>query len=324
MRSTGAGCRTSSTSSSSGAEAYATCCWRTKTTAERLLKAASAIPGVYVPALYEPRYAFDKSFLSLEPQDGDVPQVISRQITWAIASSSKPSHRAIPGGGSRLRKHRDPARLHEGVPVLPRRNGLPAHAGTRKTAEVVDACEQLARNCGYSELSLLSLSSSDYPEIGELVSDLNPLCRRENISLSLPSLRLGPESVRLLEALPGRQGSSFTFAPEAGTQRSAAPSNKNVTEDDIFTTLEALRDGGWTKLKLYFMIGLPTETEEDVAGIATLVRRIATFNPALRSMSAFHSLCPSRTLPVSPTARITACWSMPRWASSREGCAPNE
>ncbi|TFH34422.1 MAG: TIGR03960 family B12-binding radical SAM protein [Dehalococcoidia bacterium] len=246
-----------------------------------LLKSAARIPGVYVPSLYEPRYREDGAFFVLEPQDGDVPPVISRRIVETLPPPPTrpvvPFLEAVHDYGS-IEIQRGCTRgcrfCQAGMVYRPIR--------TRDRQQIRDACEQLAGNCGYSELSLLSLSSSDYPQIEELVADLAPLCRRENISLSLPSLRLGPESVRLLEALPGRRGSSFTFAPEAGTERLRRAINKNVTEEDIFTTLDALREGGWTKLKLYFMIGLPTETEEDVVGISTLVRRIAAFDPALR------------------------------------------
>ena len=268
----------------------------------RLLRAASNLPGVYVPSLYEPRYAADGAFLSLEPQHGDAPAVVSRQIVSELPPPPSrpivPFLEAVHDYGS-IEIQRGCTRgcrfCQAGMIYRPVR--------TRSRSDIVDACEQLSRNCGYSELSLLSLSSSDYPQIDDLVSELSPLCRRENLSLSLPSLRLGPESVRLLEALPGRRGGSFTFAPEAGTERLRRAINKNVTEDDVFGTLEALRDGGWTKLKFYFMIGLPTETMEDVAGIVSLVQRVASFDPHLRLNVGVSLLVPKPHTPCQSDAQ---------------------
>ncbi len=247
----------------------------------RLFKAAAGVYGVYVPSLYEARYTADGAFASLAPLVDGAPPVIARRIVPELPPPPTrpivPYMESVHDYGS-IEIQRGCTRgcrfCQAGMIYRPVR--------TRERGQVVEACEQLARTCGYSELSLLSLSSSDYPQIEELVSDLIPLCHRENISLSLPSLRLGPESVRLLEALPGRRGGSFTFAPEAGTERLRRAINKNVTEEDIFSTVQALRDGGWTKLKFYFMMGLPTETEEDVAGIASLVHRVAAFDPGLR------------------------------------------
>ncbi|NLE95900.1 MAG: TIGR03960 family B12-binding radical SAM protein [Dehalococcoidia bacterium] len=268
----------------------------------RLLRAACSVGGVYVPAFYEPRYDSAGLFDGMERTEGAAPAVVSRQIVTQLPPPPTrpivPFLEAVHDYGS-IEIQRGCTRgcrfCQAGMLYRPVR--------TRSRQEVVDACEQLARNCGYSELSLLSLSSSDYPQVEELVADLGPLCRRENISLSLPSLRLGPESVRLLEALPGRRGSSFTFAPEAGTERLRRAINKNVTEEDIFTTLEALREGGWSKLKLYFMIGLPTETEEDVAGIASLVRRVAAFDPRLRLNVSVSLLVPKPHTPCQSDAQ---------------------
>jgi radical SAM family uncharacterized protein len=260
------------------------------------LRAASKVSGVYVPSLYEPRYGADGSFLSLEPKEDGVPARIQRRIVDELPPPPSrpivPFLEAVHDYGS-IEIQRGCTRgcrfCQAGMIYRPLR--------TRSREQVVEASEQLARHCGYSELSLLSLSSSDYPEIEQLVADLSPLCQRENISLSLPSLRLGPESVRLLEALPGRRGGSFTFAPEAGTERLRRAINKNVTEEDIFSTLEALLAGGWSKLKFYFMMGLPTETDEDVAGITSLVRRAAAFDPHLRLNVSVNLLVPKPHTP---------------------------
>ncbi len=261
-----------------------------------LLNAAAGVPGVYVPSLYEPRYAGDGSFEALEPVGPNVPRIVSRRIATDLPPP--PTRMIVPlleivhdYGSVEIQRGctRGCRFCQAGMICRPVRSRTPE--------QIVDACEQIATNCGYSDMSLLSLSSSDYPHIEMLVGDLTPLCRRRNISLSLPSLRLGPESVQLLESLPGRRGGSFTFAPEAGTERLRRAINKNVTEEDIFSTLDALRTGGWTKVKLYFMIGLPTETEEDVAGIASLVRRVASHDPALRLNVSVSLLVPKPHTP---------------------------
>ncbi|MBE9505517.1 MAG: TIGR03960 family B12-binding radical SAM protein, partial [Chloroflexi bacterium] len=263
---------------------------------QRFLRAAARLPGIYVPALYTPRYNAEGSFESLEPTAPEASPSISRRIVPVLPPP--PTRPVVPFVET----------VHDYASVEIQRGCTRGcrfcQAGMidrplriRDRAQIVDACEELAANCGYSELSLLSLSSSDYPEIEELLSDLQPLCRRQNISLSLPSLRLGPESVRLLESVPGRRSSSFTFAPEAGTERLRRAINKNVTEDDVFSTLEALLKGGWTKLKLYFMMGLPTETEEDIEGISDLVRRIARAGSLSRLSVSVNLLVPKPHTP---------------------------
>jgi len=252
-----------------------------------LLSACARLKGIYVPSLYRPEYTANGSFGRLVPT-GDAPVTISRRIAWTLPPPPTrpivPFVEAVHDYGS-IEIQRGCTRgcrfCQAGTIYRPSR--------ARPRSEIVTACEELIRNCGYSEISLLSLSTSDYPDIEGLVTDLLPLCRRNNVTLSLPSLRAGPESVRLLQMLPGRQSSSFTFAPEAGTERLRRVINKNVSEDDVFTTLDALLQAGWTKLKLYFMIGLPTETMEDVHGIVDLVRRLAR-EPRLTSLHASVSL----------------------------------
>ncbi|MBN1856120.1 MAG: TIGR03960 family B12-binding radical SAM protein [Dehalococcoidia bacterium] len=264
---------------------------------EQFLRSAARLHGSYVPSLYAARYHADGSFQAIEPLASEAPAIVSRRIVPVLPPP--PTHPVVPF----LEATHDYASVE--IQRGCTRGCRFCQAGmidrpsrTRSRAQILEACEQLADNCGYGELSLLSLSSSDYPEIEDLVSDLEPLCQRRNLSLSLPSLRLGPQSVRLLEAAPGKRSSSFTFAPEAGTERLRRAINKNVTEEDIFSTLQAVIQGGWTKLKLYFMMGFPTETEEDIEGITDLVRRILRSGPRLGVNVGVNLLIPKPHTPL--------------------------
>jgi radical SAM superfamily enzyme YgiQ (UPF0313 family) len=131
---------------------------------------------------------------------------------------------------------------------------------------------ELIANCGYDEVSLVSLSTSDYPKIEELVASLTR--QYKDLSLSLPSLRLDSFSLKLMESLPSRRKTGLTFAPEAGSERLRRVVNKGTTEDKILETVAAAFAHGWRSLKLYFMLGLPTETMEDVEEIVQLVAKI--------------------------------------------------
>ncbi len=143
------------------------------------------------------------------------------------------------------------------------------------------AMEQLA-NTGHEELSLLSLSTSDYSKFEELATELMGLCKRQNVALSLPSLRLDTFSFKVLDEIQGYRKSGLTFAPEAGTQRLRDIINKNITEDDIYGAVRQAVELGWEHIKLYFMIGLPGETLEDLDGIAEIARRIMDINYEIR------------------------------------------
>ena len=143
------------------------------------------------------------------------------------------------------------------------------------------AMEQLA-NTGHEELSLLSLSTSDYSQFEELATELMGLCKAQNVALSLPSLRLDSFSFRVLEEIQGYRKSGLTFAPEAGTQRLRDIINKNITEEDIYGAVRQAVELGWEHIKLYFMIGLPGERLEDLDGIAEIAKRIMDINYEIR------------------------------------------
>jgi radical SAM superfamily enzyme YgiQ (UPF0313 family) len=142
---------------------------------------------------------------------------------------------------------------------------------------------ELINNCGYGEISLVSLSTGDYYDISGLVGRLSHKYSRDNLTLSLPSLRIDSSSIDLIESLPHRRKTTLTFAPEAGTERLRRAINKNISEESMFDTFGAAFEKGWFNLKLYFMVGLPTETMEDVKGIVDLVVRTSQLGRRLRN-----------------------------------------
>ena len=135
-------------------------------------------------------------------------------------------------------------------------------------------CRSICEHTGYDEISLSSLSTSDYSQIEDLLETLLSWTDNEKVSVSLPSLRVDGFSNELMDKLKTVRRSGLTFAPEAGTQRLRDVINKNVTEEELMKTVQTAFEGGWTTIKLYFMIGLPTETMEDVAGIAHLGQQV--------------------------------------------------
>jgi len=144
----------------------------------------------------------------------------------------------------------------------------------RTKEEVLAMAETLFRNTGYEQLSLVSLASGDYSELAPLIEELVARYGDKGLNISLPSLRVDSFSVDITEPISGQRKGSFTFAPEAGTQRLRDGTNKGVTEEDLYNTAELVYSRGWTTIKLYFMVGLPTETIEDVEGIVKLAQRV--------------------------------------------------
>ncbi|MDO5491982.1 MAG: TIGR03960 family B12-binding radical SAM protein, partial [Bacillota bacterium] len=152
----------------------------------------------------------------------------------------------------------------------------------RRRDTVVDLAMRQLKNTGHDELSLLSLSTSDHSDFENMAVELMKLCRQQNVALSLPSLRLDSFSFQVLQEIQGYRKSGLTFAPEAGTQRLRDVINKNITEEDIYSAVRQAIELGWETIKLYFMIGLPTETDEDLDGIAEIARRIVDINYEIR------------------------------------------
>ncbi len=241
---------------------------------ERFLMEVEKIPGVYVPSHYIHRYDDNGKLCSIEPQNGAPAHVVKR-IVKNLDQAYYPTDTMVPS--TEIVHDRTNLEVFRGCirgcrfcqagfcyrPVRPR------NADTLYQ-QAVDSLE-----CsGNHEITLSSLSTSDYKQLEPLADQLMDYCEQRKINLSLPSLRADNFSKELMMRVQRVRKSSLTFAPEAGTQRLRDAINKNVTEEEILSTCATAFSGGWNNVKLYFMLGLPTETDEDVLGIADLVWKI--------------------------------------------------
>ena len=243
-------------------------------TKQQFLRAAAQLDGIYVPGLYEVDYNADGTVKSITPKDG-APKVVTKRIMRDMDKAWYPAKTIVPS--TEIVQDRTTLELFRGCirgcrfcqagytyrPVRPR-------SPETLRRQAIESLE----NSGCHEITLSSLSTSDYRGLPELADAMLDYCAPRKINLSLPSLRADNFSRDLMLRLQQVRKSGLTFAPEAGTQRLRDAINKNVTEQEILDTCAIAFEGGWNNVKLYFMLGLPTETDEDVLGIAKLVYEI--------------------------------------------------
>lgn len=240
------------------------------------LKKASVIPGIYAPGLYEEIYNDDMTIKAHKPLFEGVPEVIKKELVPDLADTYYPDKPLVPF--IKITQDRVVLEIQRGCirgcrfcqagqlyrPIRPR----DLEFLKSQAIKMLDAT-------GQEEITLSSLSSSDYKELPELMNFLIDTCREKHVNVSLPSLRIDAFSLDVMEKVQDIKKSSLTFAPEAGSQRMRNVINKGLTEEDILHGASLAFEGGWTRVKLYFMLGLPGETEEDIKGIGDLANKIA-------------------------------------------------
>ena len=236
---------------------------------EFLVRAAQ-IPGVYVPSLYDIAYNDDGTVKSITANEG-APKVVLKRVVQNMDEAYYPTKTIVPS--TEIVQDRVSLELFRGCI----RGCRFCQAGyvyrpVRNRSEKLlrDYAVEAVEDSGYQDMTLSSLSTSDYPHLVELCDDLEDFCAQRHVTLALPSLRADNFSMALMERLQKGRKTGLTFAPEAGTQRLRDAINKNLTEEDLLESCRRAFAGGYSAVKLYFMLGLPTETDEDVLGIANI------------------------------------------------------
>jgi len=240
---------------------------------QQLLENLSQVEGVYIPSFYQPHYQADGIFSHLEKLNQKAPDTIRKRIVGTLPPP--PTKLIVPyidtvHNRAPLEIMRGCTRgcrfCHAGIVTRPVRE--------RSQEDILNAMEVLIPDTGYSEIGLLSLSSSDYTGIVELIQAINDKFLDQNIAISLPSLRIDSVSVDLMDALAGKRRGGFTLAPEAASERLRRIINKPISDQQLLDTAREIYQRGWHTIKLYFMIGHPSETMEDVQAIADLSRKV--------------------------------------------------
>ena len=244
---------------------------------EEFLNQAATVPGIYVPSLYKVSYGQEGTIESFSPVREGIPEKVEKQL---VISMDEGYHRIKAPVVPFIKATQDRVTLEiqrgcirgcrfcqAGMIYRPTRE--------RKAEELISSAEEMLKNTGHEEISLSSLSSSDYTDLPKLIQYLIDECREKCINISLPSLRIDAFALDVMSKVQDVKKSSLTFAPEAGSQRLRDVINKGLTEEVILKGASDAFHGGWNRVKLYFMLGLPTETEEDIKGIAHLSEKIA-------------------------------------------------
>ncbi len=243
---------------------------------KEFLEAAARIEGFYVPQFYDAEYHEDGTLRSFTPNNPSAPERVRKQVVMEVTDAPYPMKPVVPF----IKATQDRVVLEiqrgcirgcrfcqAGMIYRPTRE--------RNVERLKEYARAMLKNTGHEEISLSSLSSSDYSELKELVLFLIDEFKEQGINISLPSLRIDAFSLDVMSKVQDVRKSSLTFAPEAGSQRMRDVINKGLTEEDILEGAGQAFEGGWTKVKLYFMLGLPTETEEDMKEIARLSDKVA-------------------------------------------------
>lgn len=240
------------------------------------LKKAACIPGIYVPSLYDVAYHEDGTILKFFPLIPEIPNTIEKQVVKDMTESAYPQKPVVPF--IKVTQDRVVLEIQRGCI----RGCRFCQAGQiyrpvreRNVEKLKEYALTLLKATGHEEISLSSLSSSDYSQLEELIEYLIEECSRRYVNISLPSLRIDNFSLSVFNKVQDVKKSSLTFAPEAGTQRMRNVINKGLTEEDILHGAHLAFESGWTRVKLYFMLGLPTETDQDIEGIADLCNKVA-------------------------------------------------
>ena len=283
------------------------------------LHEASKIPGIYVPSLYDVAYNEDGTIASFTPVYEDVPKKVKRQVVMDLDDSPYPMKPVVPY--VRATQDRVVLEIQRGCIRGCRfcQAGMIYRPNREKSLDVLrDYAIQMLENTGYDEISLSSLSSSDYTQIEDLVNFLIEECNKRKINISLPSLRIDSFSLDVMSKVQDINKSSLTFAPEAGSQRMRNTINKGLTEEDIMNGAELAFQGGWNKVKFYFMLGLPGEEEEDMRAIPELSNRVAALYYDTVPKEKRHGKC---QITMSTSFFVPKPWTPFQWARMYE---PNE